>query len=313
MSRLVLLTIPGGKELASVPVGFLPRVRYFPDESRIIFSHELNGSFQGRIAAFGGEDTTCLEGRPAVEIRGITPISEQEVIGLRESRRVHTFVRLKSSDCSIVEESPADPAAPGSMFRGDFFSQPAVSLNREVAGYFVGLPKSGPKVLILRRLSDAVIFQRIEAPEDWLFWGLRFTPDSRLALVDAYRRDRSPGEPDARHRVLVYDVSSGRLVRTLDIDARDGLAVSPDGRLLAAGSSSRESTRFGDTRVKAVAVLYDFESGRELSRAEHSWFKTSPGMRGTLTGLEFSGDDQYLITSTQDVRVWRIEYGVTQR
>jgi WD40 repeat protein len=194
------------------------------------------------------------------------------------------------------------------MFSGLFSTQgPAVSPSREMAAYIVRSPAAGPAVLILRRLAPRQSVQRILAPEGWQFWGLRFAPDSRLILADTWQVGKGPAEPNARHRVLVYEAASGRLVRTMELDARGGLAFSPDGRLLVVGASSTENTTFGGTRVKAVAVLYDFESGHELAHIEHPWFKTSPGMWGELTGLEFTADGQYLITSTQDVRVWRVE------
>lgn len=307
-SRLVQLAIPSGKELASIPVGFLPRVRYFPNEDRIIFTHDSTlGKLQVRIWDLGGDTSMCLEGRPAIEITGITPISEQQVVGLREKGRIHTFVRL-SSDCSVINESAADPDSPGSMFYPIFSIQgPAIAPDLKTVAYIVRPPSSGPTGLILRRLQEDQSFQRIHAPEGALFWGMRFSPDSRLVVADTWQHGRGPGEPDARHRLQVYDVASGRLIRTLDIDARGGLAFSPDGRLLVVGTSSTQSTGFGGIRVKAIAVIYDFESARELARVEHPWFKTSPGMRGELTGLEFSADGRYLITSTHDVRVWRVE------
>jgi hypothetical protein len=96
-SRLVQVAVSTGKELSSTQVGFLPRgVHYFPGSERVIFKHSRTlGDLQVRTWDLGDNTTTCLEGKIAGEITGITPVGEQELVGLRTRGKVHSFVRLR--------------------------------------------------------------------------------------------------------------------------------------------------------------------------------------------------------------------------
>lgn len=303
------LGIPSGREISGIAVGFLPRsVRYFPGSERVIFKQDRTlGDFETQVWDLRGGAFTCIEGEEAVQFTGMTPISETELVSFRKRGRLHSFVWLRSRDCALFREVPSDPDAPESMFSSTFSAEePAISPDSSTAAYIVRYPKSGPDTMILRSLVADLPVKRIRAPEGWLFGGARFTPDSRLILAVASRKGMTPSGSGGRHCLFFYEAVSGQLVRTLEIDGRDGLAFSPDGRLMAAGSNEREDLPFGGERVKAIAVLYDFASGQEVARVEHPWFKWRRGMWGMLTGLEFSADGQYLVTSTHDVRIWRI-------
>src|SRR5262245_61322303 len=77
-NRMEQSSICSGKDISIMPVGFLPTVRYFPNEDRVIFEDDIQGEYQVRIWDFVGKTRTCLEGRPAIELIGITPVSEEE-------------------------------------------------------------------------------------------------------------------------------------------------------------------------------------------------------------------------------------------
>jgi WD40 repeat protein len=106
---------------------------------------------------------------------------------------------------------------------------------------------------------------------------LAFSPaDSRLLAA-----------PSGPHGVGIWDVSSGRAVRTLaGHEARVlRLAFSPDGRLLASGSD--------DKTVK----IWEVTTGRMLCACPHD---------GRVHGLAFSPDGRYLASTGEDnrVKVW---------
>jgi WD40 repeat protein len=159
-------------------------------------------------------------------------------------------------------------------------------------------------------------------------YAFAFSADgSLLAAGDGFRgRSSNP-----RGRVLIWEVRTGRLLRTLEghEDIVRSVAFSPDGKRLASGSDCvrvwelatgrelrqfRDSTRLCDGlaftadgsklgAAGAAAFVWDLETGEELQRlgAEH---------RGVV-GLALAPDNHLLATAGQDglVRLWDFATG----
>jgi RNA polymerase sigma factor (sigma-70 family) len=119
-----------------------------------------------------------------------------------------------------------------------------------------------------------------------------FTPDGKT-LAALHSQDQ---------RVQLYDVATGKPGRTFKLhDGGGSLALSPDGKLLAA----RDTTTDGLTRV---IRLWDLATGQELRRLE--------GGGGPLDTLAFSPDSRTLLWGRQNtkvVRVWEVASGRQRR
>jgi WD40 repeat protein/DNA-binding SARP family transcriptional activator len=86
-------------------------------------------------------------------------------------------------------------------------------------------------------------------------YALQFTPDGRFIVTSNVG---GPGFNTETSRLLVFDVTTGELVRSLEgpTNAIIQVAVSPDGRRVVAGSMGRE------------IVVWDFETGEILRHLE---------------------------------------------
>src|SRR5262249_2157392 len=124
--------------------------------------------------------------------------------------------------------------------------------------------------------------------QEGLIWGLAFSPDSRrIAAVTAKNKfDLITGDSDRALRV--WDVASGRVVRTMMGPAAgsEGVLWAPAGRVLAAGGE--------DPGIR----LWEVMGGQERARLA--------GHQGPVSALAFTPDGRRLISGSSDTTalVW---------
>jgi hypothetical protein len=103
--------------------------------------------------------------------------------------------------------------------------------------------------------------------------------------------------------VSVYDRKTGVEIARLPISGKEGIAISPDGKLLAV--VVRESGENGE--VVPTVHIYDLPSGVSVATVVHD--RIPKGRRQFLEagcGVAFTSDGKYLITSGMVTKVWRI-------
>lgn len=117
--------------------------------------------------------------------------------------------------------------------------------------------------------------------------------------------DNAEAFKQLEYYVLIYDGKTGRTVTRLPISGTDGIALSPDGKTIAAGKVVYGKN--GD--ASPTVYLYDIASGHMICTQVHDTFKNGQDQwlvsSFGIHGIQFSSDGQYLITSGKRTKVWR--------
>jgi WD40 repeat protein len=104
--------------------------------------------------------------------------------------------------------------------------------------------------------------------------------------------------------IIVCNGTTGRDVASLPKSGTNGIALSPDGDLIAAVSQER-----GEKGAAVPTVrIYDVMSGKELASVAHEEVRKGPHqfLEAGCTA-EFTSDGKYLVTSGAATRIWKIE------
>lgn len=113
----------------------------------------------------------------------------------------------------------------------------------------------------------------------------------------------------ADHAVTVWDVPSGKELKTLRSDKRmcyHSLAFSPDGKWIAAGGWLILGKDLNNLMEKNELLVWDLDTGK----VKHKW--TDPDMVGSVSSLVFSPDGKSLAAGGYNdatIRVWDLETG----
>ncbi len=118
-------------------------------------------------------------------------------------------------------------------------------------------------------------------------WGVVWTADGKQVLSASWD-----------HSIRVWDAATGKQVRTFK-NVSDGvrcLALSPDGKILAAG-------HFAAVNGPGIVRLWDVSKGTEI--------RSMKGHELEITSISFSAEGKLLLTSSFDktVRLWRVGDG----
>jgi hypothetical protein len=131
----------------------------------------------------------------------------------------------------------------------------------------------------------------------------------------APRRSGMSGKPE-RFYLEILNGTDGHPLRRLPENGSDGVALSPDGSLLAIAqmdgvADSYEESPIGRTRIagglEPALHIHEVPSGREVTRVVHAMVTRDQRLRGHLDGRRsgFTPDGRYLITSNSyDVKIW---------
>jgi WD40 repeat protein len=136
-------------------------------------------------------------------------------------------------------------------------------------------------------------------------WRTGISGDGRFIAVSAFS-----GASEAlvgRSHVGVFSGEDGKLIARIPVDGREGVAISPDGKLLAAGY--RLALHGKTAGTQPTIAVFEISSGRKLATLVQDQFwdggKEFLYAGFTTHGIQFTPDGKYLITSGLNTKIWK--------
>jgi hypothetical protein len=144
--------------------------------------------------------------------------------------------------------------------------------------------------------------QQISNVDDVTLRCVTASPDGRLVAATA--SDRPQVEEASEYNVVICDGKDGRELTRLAVFLVNGLAISPDGKLLAGGL-----TIPNQSGVAATVLVYDIASGRRVATLVQDQFSGGGNqfLANHISGILFTPDGRHLITSgAVSTKIWEI-------
>ena len=177
----------------------------------------------------------------------------------------------------------------------------ATSLDRKTFAYGVD------GRVIYRDATDlSVIWDQPMTPS-LKMWHAAISP--RGTLVAASSNDGYLNGPPIKRvqegYVGIFDASSGRQITRIFTDATEGIAISPDDRLLAVGQRMFMPGKTSGTQP--TVLLFDIASGKTVATLVHDQFREG-GKEFLYAGVSvrFTPDGGHLISSGLNTKIWEI-------
>jgi hypothetical protein len=232
---------------------------------------------------------------------------------LREESRIDAFCRTISlarvilPDCHEVSRVPFS-AAP--ILDGPVGGQIVISADRKLFVHSVRnswSDRRGNNSVVYRRASDlqTIWMREIEPEYDYGPAYLAITPDGgrvAVAVLDALDKIRQ-----RNFYICVYSGRDGSLISKLPLNGREGIAISPDGKVLAIGKTTWTPGSYS----VLTAQLYEISTGlciAEIKDDRFTHFDLAHSVGFGMRGLQFTPDGKYLITSiVKHTKFWALD------
>ena len=200
-----------------------------------------------------------------------------------------------------VGQEPERYGRPAVTGRGMIYGHdtvPVISADRNAVVYATG------HSIVCRRTSNLdVLWTHLIEPDYLGAWALDLTPDG--GRVAAAIVGGSAAADQDKFYIGVYDGKDGSSIARLPLNGREGVAISPDGRLLAVS----QQAALADGGIEPTVNIYDVASGSQVGKTTHSAVSVSGFGNSGKAKIDshFTPDGKYLITSgLSDTTVWAI-------
>lgn len=174
-----------------------------------------------------------------------------------------------------------------------------VSANRRTLAY------SFDHTIVCRRTDDLAAIWTREVEQEY-FGVRRVAVSADAGRIAAAVIDTKYLKDQRQYYVGVYEGKDGLPVSRLPVNGDAGIAISPDGQLLAVGRPS------GDRQTGEILLMvdiYDIPTVRRVTTFEGYRFPGRTQYRDPSFGdygIQFTSDSRYLITSSNFTKAWTI-------
>jgi WD40 repeat protein len=189
----------------------------------------------------------------------------------------------------VIGQSESEQSSPGN-------SRTGLSVDRSIFVYSYG------RTLVCRQTKDLNILwtRKIEPP---ISARKIVSPNGSfvaVAIADSGFRNKQK-----ESYIDIYNGKTGAVITRLPLCGTDGLALSPDGSLLAVADLQRDTN---ESEWVSTVHIYDTSSGKRLTSIVHDRLK-SKEVRTIYAGctVHFTSDGQYLVTSGINSKIWKID------
>ena len=309
---LRVVELESGREVGRIETTFFPRqIRFLPGTDQVFYYEPHEGPTRGgvfKVWEFRTEETTLSVTKSAGPGIGQMAFLDKEralgIMSVGEGEWHLGELRLPGCKAKIIPETRS----------GNFIADPVLSPDRRHLAYAV----VGRHQLIVRDVETMEIVGKLHPPGLAVYQHF-FTPDGKHLL--AFAGDKGIVRGGTKRYLLLYRTLDYELTRTLHATEWETLgsdpsamAVSPDGKMIAIGYTRKEKgflSNFlrGIRYERAVIILYYLETLKEVARVSHPRLRRrrSDPFQAKVGRLIFTPDGKYLLSSTHDTRVWRIE------
>jgi hypothetical protein len=176
-----------------------------------------------------------------------------------------------------------------------------VSADRTLLGY------GADHTIVCRRTETLeVIWSRQVEPE--YFGAVRLAISANGSRVAAAVLDTTFIEQQRHYYIGIFEGKDGAEVARLPLNGGAGIAISPDGRMLAVGE--RLDPPAGSKETQLVVSIFDVASGQRIDTVIHDRFRIGRGewvnSHFGVAGIQFSSDGKNLITSGTHTKIWEL-------
>jgi WD40 repeat protein len=271
------------------------------------------------------------------DFRLVNFLDQERVLGVSISRKSLQIINLNTKDVVVLETiGDAVYDFEYAFYDFEFHERVAVSPDRKWAACSVR-DRNGSRILIVN-LMNGKKEHEIKVNPPFIGRSLSYTPDGKK-LVFVTRYEAEDDKPSKNYLNMydatTYNLFEERLILTEEIIkpihtlfskrevyltkikyAGDRLAISPDGRYVAVGYD-----RYEETKLPRLwdPFLWAFQEGRvaiyeikkralvgTLNHPKSKEYYDYPILGSVLEGLVFSPDGKYLISSSDNVKVWQL-------
>jgi dipeptidyl aminopeptidase/acylaminoacyl peptidase len=226
----------------------------------------------------------------------------------------YDFVKLSLPDCSVLETTKLDPDNDSLRLHRWTMSP------KNDAFAYIGtswIEAHGSYQIWVRDASTLKQVARMSLPTGSRRPELAYTPlGDEIVARASLRGGGEDADLVGTDRIFVFDARSGKEQRFFNTKKGDsGLAISPDGLLLAT-ARKQEERRKGRRHVRSLISVYDFEAGEEIAIGEFPWRRAPEnvpmsGMETIVRDISFTPDGKQLIAATSAAtRIWDIPEGL---
>jgi WD40 repeat protein len=172
-----------------------------------------------------------------------------------------------------------------------------LSDNRKIFAY------SYDHTLVCRSLVDLSLLWTRQIEPDVIAWKTAVSANGNVVAVA--KADTNFPFPQRRYGISVYDGKTGTDIATLPYSGTEGMALSPEGKLIAFVDHPQIHEGKSTYDIPTVQ-LYEINSGKRLASIIHDRIKVNNAILSTRgCKVYFTSDGMYLITSGNSTKIWK--------